>query len=463
MWRPWPKQQQALERWEFEILFGGARGPGKTDAGISWLTYDVDNPKLRALVIRKNSTDLVDWIDRANLMYSQLGAVKFGNPPVFRWPSGCIFRTGHLKDKDAYTKYIGHEYHRMVIEELNQIAFEDDYMKLLSSARSTVEGLTPQVFCTTNPGGPGHGWIKNRWQIPDRPEKMVRVCDKDSQRYRIFIPARMDDNPTLMEADPNYIKYIESFKHKNPNLYKAWRFGRWDVFAGMAFAQLSRDVHIIKPFKLPENTAWFGAYDWGYKHPFAFVLFAVTPDERVYITNYVKAAGKSQIEQAELISKVIGKKQINIHSGLDLWSKRGGPTLFEQIRNELPGCTFVKAKVDRLQGANEVRKYISWEDTESREPKLKFFDTATEVFDCLSNMQYDSDKKGKNAEDVMKIDADSSGEGGDDLYDAVRYGLMSRAFPNPKQVETLDRDSGQHIINLIKEGEMKRRALRGFL
>jgi len=462
LWTPWPKQELALERWEFEVLFGGARGPGKTDAGINWLEYDVANPQLRALIIRKNSTDLVDWIDRATLIYTQLGAVKAGNPPEFHWPGGAVFRTGHLNDRDAYTKYIGHEYQRMLIEELNQIPFESDYMNLLSSCRSTVKGLDPQVFITTNPGGPGHGWIRERWQIPAAPEEMVRTYDQDSKRYRVFIPARMDDNPTLMKNDPTYVNYIESFKNKDPNLYKAWRFGRWDVFAGQAFTELSREVHIIKQFQLPENTRYFGGYDWGFKHPFGFVLFAVTDDDWVYVIGHLKAQGKTPVEQAEMIKKLIGEKEINIYAGIDVWAKRGGPTIYEQLRNELPQCAIVQAKIDRLQGANEIRKYLSYKDTENKTPRLKFFDNSTEVFDCLADMQYD-DRKGAKGEEVMKIDADSSGEGGDDLYDSFRYGLMSRAFANPKLVGPVDRKSGEYLIQLIQDQQRKRAAIANYM
>ncbi|HEC66386.1 MAG TPA: hypothetical protein ENI23_13955, partial [bacterium] len=150
LWTPFPKQVEALKRKEFEILFGGARGGGKTDTGINWLIYDVGNPELRALIIRKNSKDLSDWCDRANRIYSMLGAVRSGNPPKFTWPSGAVFSTGHLMDANAYTQYQGHEYQKMVLEELDQIPEEKYYLELMSSCRSTVDGLKPQIFLTSN-------------------------------------------------------------------------------------------------------------------------------------------------------------------------------------------------------------------------------------------------------------------------------------------------------------------------
>ena len=69
LWKPTPRQKFALARPEFEILFGGARGGGKSSASIAWLLYDKDHPLYRALVIRRNAVDLTDWIDRAREFY----------------------------------------------------------------------------------------------------------------------------------------------------------------------------------------------------------------------------------------------------------------------------------------------------------------------------------------------------------------------------------------------------------
>jgi len=273
IWSPHPKQKQALERPEFEILFGGARGGGKTDTGINWLLYDADNPKLRALVIRKNADDLRDWSDRANQIYSKMGAVKAGNPPEFRWPSGAIFRTGHLKDDQAYTKYQGHEYQRMLIEELTQIPNEESYLRLLGSCRSTVAGLEPQVFLTTNPGNTGHSWVKARFVDPSPPETPFK--DKISGESRIFIKATIDDNPTLMVSDPKYVKRIDALKDTNEELYRAWRFGDWDVFAGQVFNEFRRNKHVIKQLKPASSYPHYLWIDWGYTAPFACYASAV--------------------------------------------------------------------------------------------------------------------------------------------------------------------------------------------
>jgi hypothetical protein len=226
-WKPQAKQIVALARSEEEVLYGGARGGGKTDAGQTWLLYDKDNPRYRALVIRRNADDLRDWVDRARRMYLPTGAEFAGNPAEIKFPSGAIIRTGHLKDENAYSKYQGHEYQKILIEELTHIPRESDYEKLLGSCRSTVPDIYPQVFATTNPDGPGYQWVKERWGIPDEPDKdkVYRTEDKKSGRSRVFVPSTVEDNPALMKADPGYVKYLESMNDED--LRKAWRNGSW--------------------------------------------------------------------------------------------------------------------------------------------------------------------------------------------------------------------------------------------
>jgi hypothetical protein len=240
LWEPQPKQEMALLRMEDEILYGGARGGGKTDCGQVWLLYNQEHPLYRALVIRRNSEDLKDWKDRAQRMYAHLNAEFVGSPTEIRFHTGGRIRTGHLKDENAYSKYQGHEYQRMLLEELSQIPREKDYLKLTASCRSTVPDITPQIFATTNPDDPGLEWIKTRWNIPDKPnpdevyvtEKMVDVMDENGviekkMRRLVFVPARLEDNPILMKSDPAYSTQLELLRQTDPELYEAWRHGSW--------------------------------------------------------------------------------------------------------------------------------------------------------------------------------------------------------------------------------------------
>lgn len=227
---PTEKQCEALQCTANEVLFGGARGGGKTEAGIMGYLYFITNPLFRGLTIRRNSNDLSDWIDRARALFTKIdpGLTVTGQQAEFRFSTGALIRTGHLKDSDAYEKYQGHEYHRITIEELTHIPREEDYVKLISSCRSTEPSLKPQVFCTTNPGNAGHEWVKRRFVIPtDYGKNIHKVVNNARTRTIAYVPATVFDNKHLVNNDPDYVAYLESL---TGTLKKQWLEGSWDEY-----------------------------------------------------------------------------------------------------------------------------------------------------------------------------------------------------------------------------------------
>ena len=405
-----------MRRVEFEVLYGGARGGGKTDAGLAWLVRETHNPKLRALILRRNSDDLRDWVDRAYQLYAPMGVIKAGNPPEFRWPSGAIFRTGHLKDDQAYTKYQGHEYHRILIEELTQIEQEKQYLRLLSSCRSTID-ITPRVFATTNPGGKGHQWVKKRFVDPAPAGTTIW----ENNRSRVFIQATMDDNPTLMQKDPMYVANIEALKKDDYETYMAWRFGDWDRFAGQVFSEFNRDHHVIKPI-IPKQGTFYLWMDWGYSdhHPTSFsayissIIRSKTKDGQGYhqVITFKEFCGnhKDPEEWARIIYKSCNKMGIRPKLGIcdpsmigtrketgklpgnlmmDEWKRLHGSNWLQLIKGN-------NARTGRVGGVAVMHKWLSmplglpyWLITEScvnlirTLPMLIYDEHSVEDVDCF--------------------------------------------------------------------------------
>lgn len=286
-WRPNPgKQERALRIPDnvYEVLYGGARGGGKTDAGIFWMIKPIEalswqptitHPYFRGLVLRRSAKDLNDWLDRAERVYKAYGGVMRdrNRQPTFVFPSGAKIIVGHLKDVQSYQ---GHEYQRILIEELTQIKDEDTYTKLLGSCRSTIPSIKPQIFMTTNPGGKGHGWVRQRF-VSAAPWDTF-FMNPATNRWAIFIPSRVEDNPKLMQADPGYMQWLDGIKTTNEKLYRMWREGEWDAFDGQVFTEWKYQTHTFNQFwfKLQDCERITG-FDWGWRDPASMHWIARAP------------------------------------------------------------------------------------------------------------------------------------------------------------------------------------------
>ncbi len=399
------------------------RGGGKTFAGLIWLTEYIQHPRFQGLVIRRNSDDLSDWIERARYMYSGLGVEITGKPAIMRFPSGALIRTGHLKDDNTYTKYMGHEYQKILIEELNQIATLDRYMKLISSARTTVPELKPQVFATSNPGGIGHMWVKERFIDPAPPN--TAFTGEDGKK-RMFIPATVDDNPILQEADPEYVKQLDALKFTDEALYKAWRFGDWDIFVGQVFKEWSREKHVVPAFNFNKDMCrLYIGFDWGYNDPASAHWIAVTPENEfgvrhfiIYREIYINerrpewwASELANIIRDEPVEALIMPHDTYSNIGGSLPIEQQFRKIFDSLHVKvtmLPGeAKSHKAKMNRTGLMHNVLA-----DSPDGKPYLMVFDTCRNFIRTLPALPYD---------DAKPEEIDDNAE--DHAFDSVSYGL----------------------------------------
>ena len=361
---------------------------GKSDAGIVWVMGDefepgklyVQHPQYRALILRKNSNDLSDWLDRAAFMYKSYGAEVVGNPPVVKWPSGALFRTGHLKNRDSYEKFLGHEYQRILIEELTQIAQEQYYIQIMGSCRSSLPELRPQIFCTTNPGSYGHVWVRDRFVTPspyDTPfEYSEMIGGREIMRSRIYVPSSIDDNPTLVENDPGYLLYLEKIKEVDPDLYEAWRHGNWDVFAGQYFKEFSRTTHVISPQTPNKKFTRIAGIDWGYSASFVFLSSVVLKIEhtnengdtfsfnRVITYREIDGTEKTPEQWAQIIlerEKLDNYLYIRCDPAMFNPSQDGSDSIARQLKAALGDFGYLvrPASNTRIPGWAVMRKWLS--------------------------------------------------------------------------------------------------------
>lgn len=443
-WKPHPgPQTRALQATDFELLMGGARGGTKTESSLAvTLTTFKHKPELlpqyRELVVRKNSTDLEEWLDRAARFYYSVGGKRVGK--TLRFDSGALIRTGHLKDDNAYTKYLGHEYHRIKIEELTLIPKEINYLQLIASCRSTVPGLTPQVFATTNPGEIGHVWVAQRWGIQGKPPYGEIVTKSSGNRTRRFIPATVEDNPTLMKYDPEYVAFLESLPEP---LRSAWRNGDWSVFAGQFFAKLSQTIHACVPFDVPSRWPLTAALDYGETAPTAFGLYTRDGDVTYRIGEYYNIDSSASKHAKNILDFCLNNKYTNgrlpdvVYADPSMWTK----TRLDEWSVESPADKFIEqglnlkpANNDRINGWRACRDAIDWyksdDDKWIRKPAFQYFEGQSPNFEMfVPTLQTHK----INVEDVIKCDTDHAADEWRYHMIAVRPRIILKSNPKLEQ------------------------------
>jgi hypothetical protein len=433
VWIPHPgPQTELLTRTEDEMLYGGARGGGKSDGGRMWLLDQTDNPLFRALVVRKNAGDLDDWVDKARYWFGPMGATFAYKPSVITWPSGAKIITGHLKDADAYTKYQGQEFQRMLIEEATQIPDLKRYVQLIGSCRSTVPGIRPQVLLTANPGNIGHQWVKARFIDPAIPGNPFK---DGTGRSFVFIPSTVDDNPTLSKNDPGYLRYLDSIKETDENLWRAWRYGDWSIFVGQVFSKFRPATHVIS--RLPDNVKLsqckkIVGFDWGYNAPGAAVFIAVTPKNRWGVKHYYqyRELYLTKNDPAEWASRLAELNEMDKIDWMvlphDCYSEAQGHKSIEKVFKEyMPSLNFIRGKT-LSKGARHQRVAImQWclsadENEPAGDPRFQILARCTDMIRTLPNLVYDEN-------DIEDIDTD----GEDHLFDAASLALMTEISDAP--------------------------------
>lgn len=286
----------------------------------------------------------------------------------------------------------------------------------------------------------GNTWVKKTFIDPATPGKAFWARDMEGQVMvwpsnsnfakenglvgqpmfkRRFIPATLFDNPYLAE-DGNYEANLLSLpEHQRKQLLE----GSWDIMEGAAFSEFSRQLHVVEPFDIPKNWIRFRACDYGYGSFAGVIWFAVDPaTNQLIIYRELKTKKVLAVDLADMILELEAGEKIR-YGVLDssLWHNRGdtGPSLAEQMI--LRGCRWRpsdRSRGSRVSSKNEVHRRLQV-DPYTEQPRLVIFSNCVNLISELPTLPLDK----KNPEDVdTTVD--------DHMYDALRYGVMSRPTGN---------------------------------
>lgn len=219
----WPNsdpQTRFLSSPAFEVLFGGAAGPGKTEALVMEALRQINKPKYTAIIFRRTFPMLEaanGIIQRSQEWYPAYGGTYNGSKHYWTFPSsGARIYFGHMQYAKDMLQYQGAEFAFIGFDELTE--FERKmYLYMFTRCRAAGPGIRAYIRSASNPGNLGHRWVKDRfitrdiinqvrWFAADGDGNDVEVpSGHPAALSRTFIPARLEDNP---DADPDYRQRI---------------------------------------------------------------------------------------------------------------------------------------------------------------------------------------------------------------------------------------------------------------
>jgi hypothetical protein len=472
-------QSDFLNSESFEVLYGGAAGPGKTWAlaldalGLQFRKIGLNKraieiPEYRGVLFRRQTTQLADIIEECAKYYPRYGGKylsgKKGDPgvsftfparyqkrrTVYRNPGGARIYLCHLNNERDKENHQGFEYQFVGFDELTQFLFSQ-YIYLFSRCRSTIPGIFPRVRATTNPVGIGLGWVKKRFrpQIDQKKEKYFIADPMDNKNYRgievspniqhalsrLFIPGRLMENKILMRSDPGYISRIKAM---GPKYSKALLDSDWDVMEGQFFDIWNSDIHIVKKeyyldWRDIKQFSVTGGLDYGN----VMVLHLLLKDwnNNVLIVDELSSIGETRDKRVGRVKdflKARGLDKIPIVADTNMWAHDA----FDMNQQEFPAQAFMNAGINLIKVSKRsvdnyhyrvacniaVKNALYYEVNDSgliiKQPKLKVYNRCEKFIETFPTLPVDED----DPEDIQGHGNDKSVE--DHWYDAAKMGYM---------------------------------------
>lgn len=327
----------------------------------------------------------------------------------------------------------------MAFDQLEEFT-ETQYLFLIAQNRTSDPTLRCYVRATANPGNVGHAWVKARFIDKLDPNGkwgyFKRVNDEDvpadpqdkNAQSRAFVFSTLDDNPSLMDNDPDYVKRLEMLPEKDK---RALRWGDWDAFEGQFFNDWSRSIHVMDSFDLKTLHKSFIGLDYGFKRPSSVGWYAVLPSG--LIIRYRELYGEGRTYET------LAKEIVEINGGLEqdycvadpaVWGDKahhtGDPKEREfvgesgaETMQKVFGSRFPLIKGDntRVIGWGRMRQMMKPYANQHGDITSRFLVTSNcrNFIRTVSGLIHDS---------IHPEDLDTDGE--DHAADECRYALMSR-------------------------------------
>jgi phage terminase large subunit len=394
-------------------------------------------PGLKCLLLRKvGKANLEHFEDLRRKLFPLLPHQFSGHRGILNFANGSRIIAGHFQNEKDIDQYLGLEYDVIGIEEATTLTARK-YQDITTCCRTSKPNWRPRIYSTTNPGGVGHAWYRKRFIEPFQQGKETETR---------FIAARVKDNEF---SNPEYVKVLEKLSGWQR---RAWLDGDWDIAAGQFFTSFRRDIHVLEDFDDTRAVEWWAAMDYGYAHYTVVLLGCRDGDGNTFVVD--EHAERMWLPQrhGEAIKAMIARHKMNgvvAMRGLPRLSMRSQdevqhrPLLLSDLRRFIAGADVFSrqsdgttiaaqyskhgihlrcANTDRINGWAEIMQGFGEPEGTVR-PTLFIHRRCGRLIETMSSLQHDPNRP----EDVLKVDADDDGLGGDDAADALRYLVATRA------------------------------------
>ena len=400
------------------IGYGGARGGGKSHWLLAQMGADDCQrmPGLKCLLLRKiGKANVEHFEDLCRRLFTQLPHEFSAFRGILTFANGSRIIAGHFQNEKDIDAYLGLEYDLIGVEESSQLTWRK-FQDISTCCRSSKPNWRPRIYTTTNPGGVGHGWYRTKFVLP-----MLERRELDTR----FIPARVGDNAF---NNPEYRRILEGLTGWQK---RAWLDGSWDIAAGQYFTMFRRDVHVIEDFDDSRAVEWFAALDYGHVHYTVCLLGCRDGDgntfivdehaERLWLPQRHAAAIRAMLARHKLGDRPLAVTDLKrFVAGADVFSRQSDGTTIAAQYAKL-GINLRCANTDRVNGWAEVMQGLG--DIEGGiRPTLFIHKRCGRLIETLPTLQHDPNRP----EDVLKVDTDEDGVGGDDCADCLRYLVASK-------------------------------------
>lgn len=447
--QPGPQANAIAADWCPILLYGGAKYGGKSDFLLGDYLQDLEKygEHWQGIIFRRALTEFTELKLRAAQLCPQAGGVWKEKSSQWEFPNGAILRFRYLERFEQISIYEGHSYPWIGIDELGDWEDQNAFFRILTLNRYGRARIpTLRLRATCNPGGRGHAWIKVYFYDP-APTGYTPLWDPVLNSFRLFIPARLEDNRIGVINDPNYEFRLN--RAGSDALVRALRWGDWSVIAGAFFSKFSV-MNVLEPFAIPSWWTRFQGHDPGSSDPFCFMWGAVSDGSvRVQMADgkvraipsgsivwyrewygereddaqaRVRGLKISVAQKARILRELEHGEEIQYRvAGHDLWEADDGPSDYEKFSDL--GFYFDQADTNRKQGWRHMHEYIVGE---RGIPRAYWFKTCTKSIAHIPSLQHSK----RDAEDCEASPFDHA-------PDANRYGFMSRPYVTGRPPEAM--------------------------